>query len=140
MNKDTIICDPWIEERSYFIGEINFDDVKTMKEVIKYLLPNEQFLGPIVLQKDILSKANGSKDTIISSQDQMVLRSRYHQEVFSSFNKNVPMCYESWDYPKEKHYQRQKNEKKEAIAPDRFFSKENIEEIETDTQKNEHKK
>jgi len=107
-NKDTIICDPWIEKRSYFIGEVDFDNLQQDKwYAIKYLLPSEHSLGPIQLKTDVLSKANQIRGRIIHSQDQMVLRSRFYQNELSRFNLSVPMFYEAWDRPKEKHYKKQ---------------------------------
>ncbi|WED43951.1 hypothetical protein [Legionella cardiaca] len=92
--------------------------------VINYLLPFEGSAGPIVLQKDILAKANGVKDRIICSQNAMVLRASYRNRVFTSYNHHVPMCYEAWDYPKEKHYIKQKklDETKVSVSENSLFT------------------
>lgn len=123
-NEDTIICDPWVEKRSYFLGEVDFENMKENPWVaINYLLPSEGSSGPIVLQRDVLAKANGVKGKIIYSQDVMVLRVRYHAGVFNSYNHNVPMCYEEWDLPKEKHYLKHKklDKTKVSISTNSFF-------------------
>lgn len=107
-NADTIICDPWIEDRSYYIGEINFQALQNnRREVISYLLSNTDPLEPLILAQDVLGRANGDRKSIIIHQPCMVLRTRLYEQRLVTYNQHIPVVYEAWDLPQEKHYKRQ---------------------------------
>jgi hypothetical protein len=118
-NPDTIICDPWIEERSYFIGEIDFQNLaENKREVINYLLSAVGSTGPLILYKDVLGLANGDKKSLIISQSCMVLRTQFYNGSFTRYNHNVPVIYEAWDLPQEKHYTKHQKQ----LAENTFFA------------------
>ena len=119
-NLDTIICDPWVEVRGYFIGEVDFHSLEDNKrEVINYLLSHVGSTGPLILAKDILGKANGDQKSIIVQQSCMVLRTSLYKEQLTTYNHHVPAVYELWDLPKEKHYKRH-------LARQHFFATEKL--------------
>jgi len=111
-NQDTLICDPWGEGRSYFIGEVDFENIHDNPWlVMDSLFHPQEGKSPIQLKKDVLAKANDIKDAVVYQQDKLVLRARllckHGPKEFYSFNQNVPMVYESWDMPHKKDYKRQ---------------------------------
>ena len=87
-------------------------DYQIIKDLIK--APENEF----VLQCDVLAKANNDKSRVIIPQDRMVLRSRlnFQKNDFQRFNTEVPMAYEMWDYPKPKHYEKQKRLDEAAMS------------------------
>lgn len=105
-NIDTIFCDPWIEDRSYFLGEIDFGNLATNKrEVINYLVSHSAgSSSTMILHRDVLGKANGNEQSIIVSQSCMVLRTQFYEKKLATYNVQVPMFYEIWDLPTQKHY------------------------------------
>jgi hypothetical protein len=118
-NVDTIICDPWIEDRSYFVGEIDFIKLaNNQREVINYLLPHIGSSGPLILNKDVLGKANGNINSLIVRQACMVLRTQFFAKKLVTYNTNVPVFYETWDLPQKKHYKKQQKQ----LEANRFFT------------------
>lgn len=122
-NKDTIVCDPWAQRECYFLNSVGFRTQSYSEfEAIRHLSFSTNLIEslpeqPFILKEDVLAKSNGIKDKrcVILSQDRFVLRSRYNQQGFRSFNEHVPMCYEEWDYPTKKNYEKQTRlEKKRA--------------------------
>ena len=122
-NKDTVICDPWAHSECYFLNSVGFRTQSYREfDAIRHLSFSTNLIEslpeqPFILKEDVLARSNGIKDKccVILSQDRLVLRSRYNQHGFRSFNEHVSMCYEEWDYPTEKSYEKQTRlEKKRA--------------------------
>ncbi|WP_412754496.1 hypothetical protein [Legionella donaldsonii] len=115
-NPNTVICDSWAEE-SFSMLDVDYcrptnHDYQIIKDLIK--APENEF----VLQCDVLAKANNDKSRVIIPQDRMVLRSRlnFQKNDFQRFNTEIPMAYEMWDYPKPKHYEKQKRLDEAAMS------------------------
>lgn len=109
-NPGAIICDPWAETKSFAINQIDFDNIEKQTNYVIQSLRSHDLLHPgLILKRDVLAKANQVKDRIVISQECLVLRARFdflRNQLFC-FNQNVPITYEAWDYPKEKHYKKQ---------------------------------
>jgi hypothetical protein len=120
-NRDACICDAW-GKSCFEIGSVKTDKKSLRTEqhpVVRGLLSNDKIRKePVVsLSSPVLAKSNQIKDPgrVIVDQAKIVLRQAVTQDKttldFSAdngLNTKVPMCYEAWDYPQEKHFKKQK--------------------------------
>ena len=129
-NKDTIVYDPWAQDTSYFLQSVRFFTHNYHEfEAIRHLgfttdSDDDPTPSGLILKQNVLSGSNGtkSKTSVVFKQDRFVLRSRHYNLAFTSFNENVPMCYESWDYPSEEDYQKQRKIDKKLRRENLFSS------------------
>lgn len=95
-NKNCIICDAWGDPSCYRIGSVTFDcfNSNKFKAIENLLYVRNERQNAFVLRQTILTN-----DSDLKEQDCLVLRSQSYQGVFQSFNHDIPMCFEYWDYP-----------------------------------------